>query len=87
MPSLDGNIALTGGLDLSRGSEFTVGLAFGTTQHNALSTLAQSLSIPFEADSRGFHPPMGADIQAVCVDGGIGQAQALPTQRQSPARA
>ncbi len=46
--ALDGNIALTGGLDLSRGSEFTVGLAFGTTQHDALSSLAQSLSIPFE---------------------------------------
>ncbi len=46
--ALDGNIALTGGLDLSRATEFTVGLAFGTTQHDALSTLTQSLSIPFE---------------------------------------
>ena len=46
--ALDGNIALTGGLDLSRGTEFTVGLAFGTTEHDALSTLGQSLSIPFE---------------------------------------
>ena len=46
--ALDGNIALTGGLDLSRGAEFTVGLAFGGTQHIALSTLAQSLSIPFD---------------------------------------
>jgi glucoamylase len=46
--ALDGNIALTGGLDLSRGNEFTVGLAFGTTQHDALTTVGQSLSIPFE---------------------------------------
>ena len=46
--ALDGNIALTGGLDLSRGAEFTVGLAFGTTRHDALSSLVQSLSIPFE---------------------------------------
>ncbi|MGZ4811150.1 MAG: glycoside hydrolase family 15 protein [Terriglobales bacterium] len=46
--ALDGNIALTGRLDLSRTNEFTVGLAFGTTMHDALSTLAQSLSIPFE---------------------------------------
>ncbi len=46
--ALDGNIALTGELDLFSGTEFTVGLAFGTTQHDALSTLAQSLSIPFE---------------------------------------
>jgi len=28
--SLDGNIALTGGLDLSNGTEFTLGVAFGT---------------------------------------------------------
>jgi len=46
--ALDGNIALTGGLDLSHGTEFTVGVAFGTTQHDALSTLGQSLNIPFE---------------------------------------
>jgi glucoamylase len=46
--ALDGNIALTGGLDLSRSTEFTIGLALGTTRHDALSTLAQSLSIPFE---------------------------------------
>ena len=52
--ALDGNIALTGGLDLSRNTEFTVGLAFGTTQHDALSTLAQSLSIPFEETRKSF---------------------------------
>ena len=46
--ALDGNIALTGGLDLSCGHEFTLGLAFGTTQHDALTTIGQSLSIPFE---------------------------------------
>jgi len=46
--ALDGNIALTGGLDLSRGTEFTLALAFGTSRHDAMSTLAQSLSIPFE---------------------------------------
>lgn len=52
--ALDGNIALTGGLDLSRGTEFTVGLAFGTTRHDALSSLAQSLSIPFEQTREAF---------------------------------
>lgn len=46
--ALDGNIALTGRLDLSRTTEFTVGLAFGASRHDALSTVAQSLSIPFE---------------------------------------
>jgi glucoamylase len=52
--AVDGNIALTGGLDLSRTAEFTVGLAFGTTLHDALSTLAQSLSIPFDQCPRRF---------------------------------
>src|SRR5205807_8429753 len=50
----DGNIALTGGLDVSKGTEFTIGLAFGTTQHDALSTLAQSLSIPFDQTIESF---------------------------------
>jgi glucoamylase len=50
----DGNIALTGGLDLSRGTAFTIGLAFGTTQHDALSTLVQSLSIPFDETRAAF---------------------------------
>ena len=51
---LDGNIALTGGLDLSHSNKFTLALAFGTTRHNALSTLAQSLSIPFEQTQEAF---------------------------------
>jgi glucoamylase len=52
--ALDGNIALTGGLDLSRGPEFTVALAFGTSRHDALSSLVQSLSIPFDETRRAF---------------------------------
>ena len=43
----NGNVALTGELDLEQGYEFTLGLAFGTTIHNAISTLLQSLSTPF----------------------------------------
>jgi glucoamylase len=52
--ALDGNIALTGGLDLSRGTEFAVGIAFGTTQHDARSTLGQSLNIPFQRTREAF---------------------------------
>jgi glucoamylase len=52
--ALDGNIALTGGLDLSRGTEFTVGVAFGSTQHDARSTLVQSLNIPFQRTREAF---------------------------------
>jgi len=43
----DGNIALTGELDLTGTREFTMGLAFGNSRHHAVSTLFQSLSAPF----------------------------------------
>ena len=52
--ALDGNIALTGELDLSQTTEFTLGLAFGHTRHNAASTLAQSLAIPFDQSMKTF---------------------------------
>jgi glucoamylase len=45
--ALDGNIALTGELDLSGTREFTLGLAFGNSEHHAVSTLFQALSTPF----------------------------------------
>ena len=44
----DGNIALTGQLDLGSQQEFTLGLAFGDTQHHAIATLFQALGTPFE---------------------------------------
>jgi len=44
----DGNIALTGQLDLASQHEFTLGLAFGDTQHHAIATLLQAFGIPFE---------------------------------------
>ena len=44
----DGNIALTGELAVSGHREFTLGLAFGDTQHHAITTLFQALGIPFE---------------------------------------
>lgn len=50
----DGNIALTGKLDLSESKEFTLGLAFGYSLENALTVLLQSLSIPFEQHKQTF---------------------------------
>jgi glucoamylase len=44
----DGNVALTGELDLNGHGEFTLGLAFGDTQHRAIATLLQALGTPFE---------------------------------------
>ncbi|MBI4470122.1 MAG: glucan 1,4-alpha-glucosidase [Acidobacteria bacterium] len=50
----DGNIALTGELDLSKGCEFTLGLAFGDSFHNVVTTLFQSLDVPFEQQRQRF---------------------------------
>ena len=44
----DGNIALTGELDLGDLLEFTMGLAFGDGLHSAATTLLESLAIPFD---------------------------------------
>lgn len=43
-----GNVALTGEVDLAAGTELTLGLAFGDTLHNAITTLLQSLAVPVE---------------------------------------
>ncbi|MGC1188568.1 MAG: glycoside hydrolase family 15 protein [Candidatus Acidiferrales bacterium] len=43
----DGNIALTGEVDLSDQREFTLGLSFGDTEHHAIATLLQALGTPF----------------------------------------
>ncbi|HEY4313492.1 MAG TPA: glycoside hydrolase family 15 protein [Pirellulales bacterium] len=50
----DGNIALTGELDLSVSHEFTLALSFGYTMHQALVSIAQSLSEPFDAHLKTF---------------------------------
>ncbi|MEX2586687.1 MAG: glycoside hydrolase family 15 protein [Actinomycetota bacterium] len=44
----DGNVALTGRIDLTGRREFTLGLAFGDSLHGAVTALLQSLSVPFE---------------------------------------
>jgi len=43
----EGNIALTGELDIQKNSDFTLGLAFGFGRHNAVTTLLQALGVPF----------------------------------------
>ncbi len=47
----DGNIALLGEVDLSRGMEFTLGVGFGETPHSASAHLLQAFATPF-ADQR-----------------------------------
>jgi glucoamylase len=55
----DGNIALTGELDLTGTREFTLGLAFGNSQHHAVSTLFQSLSTPFAEHEKRYAEQWG----------------------------
>ena len=50
----DGNIALFGQLDLSATNEFTLTLSFGLSLHQALVSLAQSMSQPFEDHQKRF---------------------------------
>ncbi|HUV68239.1 MAG TPA: hypothetical protein VMW15_01165 [Terracidiphilus sp.] len=44
----DGNVALTAELDWSENEEFALSLAFGNSEHRAISNLLQSLGTPFE---------------------------------------
>ncbi|MBI2997387.1 MAG: glucan 1,4-alpha-glucosidase [Deltaproteobacteria bacterium] len=46
--ALDGNVALTGELELKGPREFTVGLALGDGLHSAATTLFQALGVPFK---------------------------------------
>jgi glucoamylase len=60
--ALDGNVALMGELDLNSDCfhqteayrEFTLGIAFGETLHHAVSTLFQSLEIPFSQQQQTY---------------------------------
>jgi glucoamylase len=45
--ALDGNIALTGAIDVARHPEFTVAIGFGRGHHAALATVAQTLGTDF----------------------------------------
>ncbi|HEY4360035.1 MAG TPA: glycoside hydrolase family 15 protein [Bryobacteraceae bacterium] len=50
----NGNVALTGELNLSGTREFSVALAFGETLPNAVSTLFQTLGIPYKEHRQVF---------------------------------
>jgi glucoamylase len=48
--ALDSNIALTGQIDLTKGDEFVLGLAFGETLNSAVKRVRLTLSLPFQRD-------------------------------------
>jgi glucoamylase len=50
----DGNVALTGQLDLAHGNEFTLGVAFGRTLHSAVTSLINSITADFEEKKANF---------------------------------
>jgi glucoamylase len=43
----NGNVAVVGQVDISKSSQFTLGLAFGDSPHAAITTLFQSITVPF----------------------------------------
>ncbi|MFN4260349.1 MAG: glycoside hydrolase family 15 protein [Gemmataceae bacterium] len=65
----NGNIALTGEIDLRQGREFVIGLAFGDSLHTALMTLYQALTTPFAEHRERFieqwHRPTAHMDQAI----------------------
>ncbi len=50
----NGNVALTGELDLSEVREFTVGVALGESLSSAVSSLFQSLAVPYKNHRKTF---------------------------------
>lgn len=50
----EGNIALTGEIDLTRGAEFVLGLAFGSSLHSAVNRLLQALATPWQRQKERF---------------------------------
>src|SRR6059036_483207 len=50
----NGNVALTGEVDLQRGSQFTIGIACGGSYQSTAAKLLQSLAEPFELHRRRY---------------------------------
>jgi glucoamylase len=52
--ALDGNIAVMGQIDPRHMTDFTVGIAFGGGLHAAVTTLLQSLAVPYQAHRKKY---------------------------------
>jgi glucoamylase len=71
----DGNIALTGEVDLSQNQEFVIAIAFGGSAQSASSQLLQALATPFAQSrlryvSQWQRTQDGIDLSAHTTDGG-----------------
>lgn len=52
--ALDGNVALTGEIELAGARDFTLALALGDSLQNAVTTLFQALGVPFSEQSQRY---------------------------------
>jgi glucoamylase len=77
----DGNIAVTAQIDLTRGTDFTVGLAFGDTRHRAITTLFQSLVTPFDATLQRFRDEWSRTSRRFRLVAGARDREALIYER------
>jgi glucoamylase len=73
--ALDGNIAVTGEIDVSRNREFTLAIAFGDGPHAALAGMMQSMATPFVDHLKRFLLQWGRaaspeGLAAAATDGG-----------------
>ncbi|WP_076005027.1 glycoside hydrolase family 15 protein [Dehalogenimonas formicexedens] len=53
--ALNGHVALTGELALDEAREFSIGLSFGDTLHSSVTTLFQTLGVPFKKHLKQFN--------------------------------
>jgi glucoamylase len=68
--ALDGNIAVTGEIDVARHREFTIALSFGDGHHSAIAQMMQTLATPYAEHQERFvaqwrrsaFPPGLADV-------------------------
>ncbi|MGI9611039.1 MAG: glycoside hydrolase family 15 protein, partial [Acidimicrobiia bacterium] len=58
----EGNIALTGELDLTAGTEFTVAMSFADHRHGSVTALLQAIGLPFDH----FRERFVSDWRGVC---------------------
>ena len=56
----DGNIALTGEIDIAEHPEFVLAVGFGSAAHSALTRTAGALNTPFRSADGALHRAVGA---------------------------
>jgi glucoamylase len=72
--ALDGNIALTGEIDVSVRREFVVAISLGQGHHAALTTALEALNVPFDQNLKRFieqwHRVLLPGLRPAATDGG-----------------